>query len=402
MDLCLFCDAELKPGSEEHVFLSALGAHLVTRKVTCQICNNAFASNQTGKVDDALAEAFVEIRNGLKIWSGRDDPPPTLLRAGTLDNGTEFDLAPGFTPVVRPGRLPRDLATRPEQELVARDQDDAKRMLAIVGKRGFSTKIQQASRVQQRSPAVKLSFKFDGPKVWRSVAKTAVAGFVVMYGNGLARRHIDGDLRSSIRHDQPDIAGFAGWDFMNQWPVIISSSPHPKSPSAQPSGFEHSIIVADVNRWCVAYVEFFRDWRFSVRLGPATGLPIRGLAVNPRATKPARFVVDAIAPAAYQHRYVGCFQSEHAQILQAAGAATNRAMSSWNAEARVDYAQQLSGELDAAIEAAGENEGSRATAIKRFATRLAVLEHGAAWVDELDKTFGEDTAAELPEPPDKT
>ena len=116
-------------------------------------------------------------------------------------------MAPGFTPVIRPRRLPRDLATKPEHQLVARDEDDVKRMLAIVSKRGFSTKIQEASRVQQKAPEVKLSFKFDGPKVWRSVAKTAVAGFVVMYGNGMARRHIDGELRASNGAVFPTLPG---------------------------------------------------------------------------------------------------------------------------------------------------------------------------------------------------
>ena len=296
MDICLFCKNELGPGSEEHVFLSALGARLVTYRATCHSCNNSFATEETGKIDDALAKSFEEIRNVLKIWSRRNAPPPTLPRAGNLESGAEFDLAPGYIPIVRPGRLPKNLGTSSEHHFNASNEADAKRMLGILSKRGMSTTVKNATHVEQKVPLVARSLSFDGPKVWRSVAKTAAVGFVVMFGNEKARQFVSDDLRAAIRRGTPDIAEFAGWDFANEWPTFAVVKPHPKTPEAKLSGFEHSAVIADVGEYSVAYVILFGQWRFSVRLGPATKLPTRGLALNPRSTKPARFILSAHAP----------------------------------------------------------------------------------------------------------
>ena len=93
------------------MFLSALGGRLITGRAICPGCNNAFARDETGKIDDALAEGFIPICNGLKIWSGRNGPPPVIKKAGRLEDGTEFDLAAGYTPFMQPGRLPKHLGS---------------------------------------------------------------------------------------------------------------------------------------------------------------------------------------------------------------------------------------------------------------------------------------------------
>lgn len=390
MEKCMFCDTELAPGSEEHVFLSALGGRISTYRATCQACNNAFASDETGKIDDALAESFKEIRNGLKIWSGRKAPPPTLLKAGTMQNGAEFDLAPGFVPIMRPGRIPGQITLNSEHQLSARDEADAKRMLDILSKRGLSAKVGAATRVQQKAPQVHFRPSFDGPKVWRCVAKTAVVGFVVLYGNEQARAFISSDLRSAIRTGTPPINNFAGWDFTNEWPRILKLEPHLKTPDAQPSGFEHSLSVADVGDVSVAYVTIFGYWKFSVVLGSRTGLPARGLAVNPRSTTLSRFIVNFIAPQTYNAKSPSSFSSEHTQITQSVSQAFNSALSQWSTEAHDTRVQQIVEEMETELLAAGEDESRRATVIGTFARKLAVVEHGGAWESELNLSFNED------------
>src|SRR4051812_8600725 len=106
MDKCVFCDSELNPGSVEHLFPSAIGGRVTTRRATCTACNNSFSSKETEAVDEDLSATFIHIRNALKIWSGRDGPPPTLKRVQVHPDGAELDLAPGLVPVTRPGKLP--------------------------------------------------------------------------------------------------------------------------------------------------------------------------------------------------------------------------------------------------------------------------------------------------------
>jgi hypothetical protein len=397
VDKCLFCDRDLAPGSLEHVFLSALGAHIATRRATCQPCNNAFATGETGKIDDALAEGFEEIRNGLKIWTGRNKPPPTLLRAGLLDNGAEFDLAPGFIPVVRPGRVPATLASCSQYTLVAASEADAKRQMDILSKRGISVEAGTAVRVEQKAPTIKRSVRFDGPKVWRAVAKTAAVAFAVLYGNEQARRSISGEVRKAIRYGVPSISDFAGWDFFNDWPSISSSSPHENTPDAKLSGFEHSVIIGDVNERSVAYVTLFGGWRLSIDLGERTTLPARGLATNPRAAKPARFVLTVNAPATYAPRNADSFSTEHNKILEGNNKAFSRALQTWSEEARASYAEQLAGELAVSVQAAGEDEAKRSAAIATFAQKLAAIEYGDGWSTDLGAVFDEDTSATVPE-----
>jgi len=392
MEKCLFCDCDLNPGSEEHLFLSALGGRVATHRATCAQCNNAFASEATGKVDDALADGFKDVRNGLKVWSGRNGAPPTLVKAGTLPDGGEFDLAPGFIPVMRPGRIPDTSQLTPGSELVltARDVADAKRMLDILAKRGLTATAGRATSVQTKVPTVLRSSSFDGLKVWRTVGKTAVVAFVVLYGNEQARRFVTNELRAAIRYGNPPINNFVGWDFTNESPEVIALQPHDRTPDAQPSGFEHSVVIADVQSHSVAYVTLFGGWRFSTVLGPKTGLPTRGLAVNPRSLKPARFIVTAHAPGSYVQKNPDSFSAEHAHVLAGHQTAYKQALQKWSDESHASYAQGLVDELETILQTCGDDESRRVAAITTFAEKMAALEHGEKWTTDLDAVFDED------------
>src|ERR1700734_1186667 len=91
---CIFCDSDLDPGSAEHVFPSSIGGRLETRNAICLACNNHFAAVSGEEVDGAVADAFIAPRCALNIWTGRGKPPPTIYRAGSLPDGTEYDLGP--------------------------------------------------------------------------------------------------------------------------------------------------------------------------------------------------------------------------------------------------------------------------------------------------------------------
>jgi HNH endonuclease len=392
MEKCLFCENDLAPGSEEHVFLSALGGRIATSRALCPDCNNSFATRATGKLDDHVAEGFKDVRNVLKIWSGRGKPPPTLPKAGSFANGPEFDLAPGFVPVARRGRLPEAIKVGDVVQITAVDEADLNRQLEILRKRGIAYQLGTPTQEHRKAPTIKRSFEFDNPKTWRAVAKTAVTSFVVLFGNAQARGSISLDLRNAIRHGSPAIDNFAGWDFSNPWPEIESIVPDPRTLDALPSGFEHSVIIADVGQGCIGYVALFGGWRFSVLLGPRTGLPTRALAANPRSAKPARFLVTAKAPAGYARRHSGSFKLEHSVVMEGVTSAFNRALEQWNSEANTDYAEALAKELGEKVEAAGEDESARAAAIDQFAEKVAAIELGVGWSENLSLTLDEDAA----------
>ncbi|EPO4283113.1 hypothetical protein QK360_00375 [Pseudomonas aeruginosa] len=387
MDKCLFCDVDLNPGSEEHIFLSALGARLVTIRATCSKCNNAFASQDTGKIDDALADAYEHVRNALQIWTGRNKPPPTIANAGVLEEGTPFDLAPGFMPFIRPPKVPSDLQVGSVLNLTAPNEAEVKRVQSILHKRKLQADLSNLIFIERKVPSVRLQMKWEGIKVWRCIAKSAVAGFVMLFGNERARTVISTDVRDSIICGEPAINRFCGWDFVNRWPTITKIEPHPKCPGAELSGFEHSLIITEVGDLTVAFIEIFGGWRFSVALGPAMGIPFRGVAVNPRSMKPARFVIEGTAPSSYVPRSPESFRTEHSQLLAANRAAIERVLAKWSVESHEENRRRLTQDLMAKLGAAATDD-EQSVIIDEFIRKVATLEQGEAWESALNLTFG--------------
>ena len=328
MEKCLFCENE--PNSKEHVFLSALGGRLVSCHATCRECNGYFATSEGGKIDDEFAEQFIEIRCGLAIWSGRNKPPPTIQRAVTLPDGREFDLAPGLILALRAPSIPKNLETGVEQRFQAKDVTDVRRIIQIVNNRGLNIKSMNAKRVQEKAPEVCIKINLGGSAGFRSAAKAAVTGACVFYGNEQARTKIDSSVLQAIYKNDPDISTLAGWDYTNEWP--IQTSTHSNIPDAQPSGFEHSLVIGDVADDWVAYVKFFGGFCFSVRLGSRSGLPTKGLAVNPRAIKSEKFVLAVRMPEYYKCRNQDSTRTEFEDVSNGVQSALGNIMERWRTE----------------------------------------------------------------------
>jgi hypothetical protein len=395
MDTCLFCTSLLTPGSEEHVFLAALGGRLATRRATCVKHNNHFASKKGGQVDDALAEAFALIRCALLIWTGRNQPPPTLRRAGRIPDGPEYDLGPGLVPLSRPAAVPDFSSVAPDGVVTvsASNLEDARRIFEIAEKRGLKPILRGSQAVTRRVPETTLNLSFEGPRIWRAVAKTAVTGSCVLFGNAATRATVNPTLLSAIRDGVPEISTFGGWDYTNPWPVITKMLPHKNTPTAQASGFEHSLVLADVGDDWVAYVEFFGAFRFSVRVGARSGHAPKGLAVNPRSRSASRFVLEVIAPLTYTHRTDTSFKDEHSTMSGAMEASVSKVLTTWNTEATHAHIENLAEELVRDMQAAGDDEEGRATVTARWAQKIAHLEVSGTWTEELDRTMIDDDAA---------
>ena len=392
MSQCVFCLAVLSPGSEEHVFPSALGGRIATRHATCSSCNQALSR---GTAEESLARAFELVRCALMIWTGRDAPPPTLRRAGRLSDNLEYDLAPGLIAIPRPASVPRILPGQTEGSFQARDLADARRLFEIFRWQGLDPFVKAAQSVTSKAPEAKIDFSVDCPAVFRSVAKMAIAGSCLMYGNETARRFIAVSTRDAARFGRPDISDCAGWDAANPWPDDISLEAHPRCHEAKCSGFEHSLFVCEVEGQAVAYVTLFGHFRFSVWLGPATGLESKGLAANPRSSTYSRFTLTARSPSKYVRRTANLYERESEEILNSFNLSLSAVLGHWEKEASKRHVDSLYEELHQQVE--GEtDERARDLLVEQFCEKILALESGDSWREDIDRLLVDDQPEDKP------
>jgi hypothetical protein len=382
-DICIFCPTHLSPGSVEHVFLSAIGGRLSTRRAICTACNSAFSAGF--KSDDAVADGFKTLRNALIIWTGRDKPPPTIEKAGLLENGIPYDLAPGLVPIIRRGKLPAKGELTPGQQLVipASDMEDASRIIEILKGRGDAVVVGSIQKVSQKVPGSNLRMTFDGNSAWRSIAKTALTGACVMYGNATARSFTSQDLRRSARWGMPAISEFVCWDYTNSWPQILSTKPHKNTPEAQQSGFEHTLLIADVEDSCVAYISLFGHFRFSVWLGAAASIAARGVSLNPRSMKPSRSECSFTIPKTYKRHAVDSNKNNFSTNSNEIANSVGEALAQWQKESRgqvaLDMQQKLADRL-----ANIEDQDERQKIINEWVAEVTTIEFGGAWIKDIE------------------
>jgi hypothetical protein len=384
LEKCLFCNQP--PGSLEHVFLSALGGRIATRHATCQTCNSNFACATSGKIDDELADQFITLRCGLAIWSGRNAPPPTIPKVGELPGGGEFDLAPGFVPILRTPRVPTDIANGAQSKLVARNGEDIKRIKQILAARGLTADILNSEKVRQRAPMIMLPQKFGGEAGIRSAAKTAVVGACVLYGNIRVNQIVEPRLLELIKNGGQEIFEFAGWDYTNDWPRIDQVQPHPRNPDATPSGFEHTLIIGNVGDSCVAYVEFFGGLKFSVLLCSRSGLQPKGFSINPRALRSERFLPSFNMPQSYRRRYRYVLRDEFEASSKALERAISNVMKKWSEDAHRQYYEDSEEDLQNRLQSAGDDHTLREEIVHKWAEEVAVIELGGSWSEAVDLT----------------
>lgn len=379
VERCIFCDCKLSPGSEEHVFPASIGGRMRTRSATCVICNNSFA--QGDKVDDAVGECFVILRCALAIWTGRDKPPPTIPNAGIFDNGVEYDLGPSFIPLIRAAKIPKDI--KGIQNLTARDEADVSRVLDILEKRKLDVKTQSAVSITTKVPEAKLSINFDGNELARAITKTAITAACAIYGNIATRQKYDYKLALSSLNGEPDIRKFAGWDFWNPWPLISSELPHKLTKDTSISGFEHSILFADVNSDWIAYIKIFGHFRFTVRLGPASGLEPKGILLNPRALKYSRFDVSVDSPTHFEKHYPEQYKEKFSVVQTNISRALNTVLAQWQSESNAQLQNEREEELFQSLMLAGDNEEIRQQNLLELMTKWMTIDNGNAWSVDL-------------------
>lgn len=393
IDKCLFCDVTLIEGANttgEHVFLAALGGRTVTSRATCRACNNLFSTLATGKADDELARYFEVPRNLLGIWTGRDRPPPTLKGFGQLPSGRLYDLAPGGAPVPQAARIPSeaDIASSPEQVIAARTPEEAVRTVEILKLRGYKVETGQAKHVQQQALGSLASLDADVDAAYRSIARLALVAACVVYGNASARTFSDPGLRQSAKVADASIRAFVALDFVNSWPRLDLRA-HSRSPDAEQSGFEHSVSFSDFDGRWICYVELFGGFRFVVRIGAASGLPPRGMAINPRSRKVARFDAGVHFPSAMTPLVDPALPQYARQRDIGKRDAIERIKVAWQTETSALNISRWRDELLSELDGLSEPT-ERARVLGLWARRVADVQFGDGWSEEIELPFNED------------
>lgn len=381
-EYCLFCpiESETLAGSREHVFLSAIGGRIVTRRVVCAECNNKFSP-----WDDEISKLCLLIRNALNILSGRDEPPPTIRNAYRHESGHYFDLAPSLTPVPQRARVPpKDFtASGSSFEFSFPDMKDIVRVLDIFGKRKLDVQIASAKHVSQQLPGFYLPISMRVDEGFRSIAKLAVAAVCVLYSNEIARTYVQGELRRVALDLKASIRDFVAFGYDLEWVKVSNKRRHTSNLKGTASDFDHSVTLLDVGNQWIAYIELFGGYRFIVVMGAKSGLQPQVLIVNPMSSICSRFEADVTPPSCFR------FPSEdfpYTVSLREIESATQRALE-WSYEkGRIDNAKLYSEELLEKLSVA-TTEADREKIIELWAEKLATLESGNAWEVPVDTSF---------------
>ena len=304
-----------------------------------------------------------------------------------MPDGVEYDLAPGLIPIIRSGGVPQIQSGQTSATFTAKDENDANRILGILRAKGIVPKVTGARRVETKVPTGELEFSIPGEAAWRSLGKTAIVAACVLFGNETVRLHVDKTVRQSVFSGNPPIDQFAGWDFVNPWPQKYKFRPHKGCifSAATLSGFEHSVFICDVAGNWVAYVSIFEHMRFSIWLGTATGLPSKGIGGNPRSGGKSRLTVTANPPKSYLRRTPNSYKDEKGDNFDGMGRAMTAIGKCWEAESRASYFKEYKEGLENDL-AVAPDDTSQERAILKWAQKLAALEGGKRWEEELDPT----------------
>ena len=387
---CVLCDYTLLPppdGSEEHVFLSSLGGRLVTTRAICALCNNAFATSETEYADTVVSNFFEAPRNFLNIISGRRKPPPTIENLYDAASGHHYDLAPGMVPVPRRLQLPRTerLVKGSEHNLIARTEAEAVRAREILALRKIEVEKFVAYAASHKLGPLNYQMRLSNKNAaYRSFAKTAIVGGVVLYGNNVIRKKVSNELRSSTRFGAGNIRNFVRAAVTSDWVFFVNARAHPGFSTPSPSGFEHSIVFADIGGRWQAFLQFFGGFRFCVDLGEASGLPTRWIIVNPRSPVHAPYDADIGLPEEVLLAAVALEAQHDPDVVSQFLTALSRVLEVCDDEGMRRQAELRTEEFSNELEAAGDDEAAREEVMARLSQKIAMIDSGGVWREPID------------------
>jgi hypothetical protein len=362
--VCIWCCRATDKPSLEHLLQCALGCRAARRDIVCGPCNNSFSDKKSGAIDNVLAEQFALVRNALVIWSGRNDPPPTLRDAGKTADGVPFDLAPGLVPIIR--RTTRRETVVDGKKVIqvitpvdkAKAAEQAEHLRRQYGDRVHAEKIAAQS---VPVPPVQLKSALGGRPAFRAVGKSLLNFAGVVLPRDVVVSDAFAELRNAIRYDAEPLR--VGHDAMNTFPA------HPTL-----GQFDHVLqIVSDpTSRTVRGYATLFGRFRFS-------GLLARDVALDPltatlvqdplsRLQKSERR--DVVEVADFTPRELSNLKDDLAVTSKLMKEAFTRVMDTATAAAPGKLAAEFAEELNERLAACTTDEG-RANAVALFSTKVA-------------------------------
>lgn len=208
--LCIFCEAELGPGTKpEHILLNALGGRKTTKRAICSKHNNDFG----GDIDDALTKQVEVLRNQLQLESGTGKPPPALKshQAGSERINIRND---GRPELVKPPFTVTDLPDgKFNVEIHARSPEDIKKMIPHLAARLRMTEEEvikqitqngQAALVEMRPDTLHHHISLGGEKALRSVAKSCLVLLATVTDNDAIKAARFDDARNYVQNGGPE------------------------------------------------------------------------------------------------------------------------------------------------------------------------------------------------------
>lgn len=228
---CIYCKNIITSTSTEHIIQSAFGSNLKSKNIICPDCNNFFSRNESGKIDDVLANQFKEIRNLLNIWGDRKTPPPTLRNVAIID-GVPLHLGPGGVPIF--GKSIRNESVNDKGELTIEVQspnlEKAKEQIFHLkrqkGENNF--RINNASLNQRYiKEYLKLGFSFGGEIPLKAILKSLYGFIFYILRDKKININLSTDsfdsLRNYLRYNIPTNEVKANVDYNNSLPIEINS-----------------------------------------------------------------------------------------------------------------------------------------------------------------------------------
>lgn len=247
---CYVCGRALdhENQTEEHIFLNAIGGHLMSKELICQKCNSDFGDN----IDTSLAEQFNMISALLNIKRDRGIPQP--FKAIDSQNDIGYIVKPGGKILLQKPDIKQD---GNHYTIKVNDEKQAHQVLNGL-KRKYPEidvdAILQGCHLEKKyiDNPLTINFTLGGEDTFRSLCKTAINFYLYKGGN-----------RKNIIHLIPYIQGKINeLDIVS--PFYLNRPPIP----TKDEEILHSIIIRgdSVEKMLIAYIELFDFYKVIILL----------------------------------------------------------------------------------------------------------------------------------------
>ncbi|MFC1814280.1 hypothetical protein ACFL03_16490, partial [Thermodesulfobacteriota bacterium] len=122
-------------------------------------------------------------------------------------------------------------------------------------------------------------------------------------------------------------------------------------------------------------------------LGSGLEIDSRGLAVNPRSAKNTRFEISTKMPEKISRPFEGMYKSECKEIFSHTTLAMNAIFQQWQTESRTLWEKANLEDLQNSLSQPGLSKDQVEGKVKNWIRKVAKVEFGETWEEDLDATL---------------